>query len=112
MQIGLPRTNHNQDTGSKSGKEGCYAGLSECYGSVVSTLDCCACPLCKADIIAYALNQLPPKYVALREGEAYPKLFILQKEYRTRVAAALVHAAAVVRENPRHGPEDYVAPGK
>ena len=36
----------------------------------------------------------------------------LQKEYRTRVAAALVHAAAVVRENPRHGPEDYVAPGK
>lgn len=66
--------------------------VEQMYSSVVSTLDCCACPLCKADIIAYALNQLPPKYVALREGEAYPKLFILQKEYRTRVAAALVHA--------------------
>lgn len=80
------------------------------YSSVVSTLDCCACPLCKADIIAYALNQLPPKYVALREGEAYPKLFILQKEYRTRVAAALVHAAAVVRENPRHGRKIMLPP--
>lgn len=86
--------------------------VEQMYSGVVSTLDCCVCPLCKADIIAYALNQLPPKYVALREGEAYPKLFILQKEYRTRVAAALVHAAEVVRENPRHGPEEYVAPQK
>lgn len=46
--------------------------VEQMYSSVVSILDCCACPLCKADIIAYALNQLPPKYVTLREGEAYP----------------------------------------
>ena len=82
------------------------------YDSVKSTLDCCACPLCRDDIIAYALNQLPPKYVALREGEAYAKQFILRQEHRTEIAAALVHAAAVVRENPRHGPEGYVAPAK
>ena len=84
--------------------------VEQMYSSIESTLDCCACPLCKADIIAYALNQLPPKYVAMRQGEAYPKLFILKKESRTRVAAALVHAAEVVRSNPRHGPEGFVAP--
>ena len=43
LQIGLPRTNHNQDTGSKSGKEGFYAGLSECYGTVgrADVQQCC-----------------------------------------------------------------------
>lgn len=82
------------------------------YDSIASTLDCCACPRCRADIIAYALNQLPPKYVGLQEGEAYAKRFILQKEYRTRVMAALVRGAEIVRENPRHGPEEYTVPEK
>ena len=41
--------------------------VEQMYSSIESTLDCCACPLCKADIIAYALNQLPPKYVAMRQ---------------------------------------------
>lgn len=84
--------------------------VEQMYDNVVSTLDCCICPLCRNDIIAYALNQLPPKYVGLRDGEAYAKQFILLKEYRTQIAAALVRAAAVVRENPRHSPDEYVAP--
>ena len=78
------------------------------YDSIAPTLNCCACPLCRDDIIAYALNHLPTKYVAMRKGEPYPKLFILRKEYQTRVMAALVHGAAVVRDHPRHGPEGYV----
>ena len=38
--------------------------VEQMYSSIESTLDCCACPLCKADIIAYALNQLPQERIS------------------------------------------------
>ena len=41
------------------------------------SLNCCTCEACRNDIIAYALNQLPPKYVATRKGEVYSRALIL-----------------------------------
>ena len=34
------------------------------FENAAQTLGCCTCEDCRNDIIAYALNQLPPKYVA------------------------------------------------
>lgn len=76
--------------------------IVEEYESLQPTLDCCTCEACRNDMIAYALNQLPPKYVATRRGEVYSKTFILRNQHRTDIMAALTKAASVVKENPRH----------
>ena len=36
------------------------------YGRAASSLGCSTCDICRSDIIAYALNLLPPKYVVTR----------------------------------------------
>lgn len=66
------------------------------------TLNCCTCEDCRNDIIAYALNQLPPKYVATRTGEVYSKTFILRNQHYADVMAALTKGARLVADHPRH----------
>ena len=34
------------------------------------SLGCCLCDQCRGDIAAYALNQLPPRYVVTKAGGA------------------------------------------
>lgn len=76
--------------------------IEEEFDGLKPSLDCCTCDDCRNDMIAYALNQLPPKYVATRKGEVYSKTFILRNQHRTDIMAALTKAAKVVKENPRH----------
>lgn len=76
--------------------------VEEEFERAAATLGCCTCEACRNDIIAYALNQLPPKYVATRKGEVYSKTFILRNQHRTDIMAALTKAASVVKANPRH----------
>lgn len=76
--------------------------VEEEYSKVASSLGCCRCDVCRNDIIAYALNQLPAKYVATREGEVYSKTYILRSQHMTDIIAALTKAAKVVNEHPRH----------
>ena len=64
----------------------------------------CTCDACKSDVIAYALNQLPPKYVATRKGEVYSKTFILRNQHYADIMAALAKGAKVVSDHPRHDP--------
>lgn len=72
------------------------------YGRAASSLGCSTCDICRSDIIAYALNLLPPKYVVTRAGEVYSKTFMLRNQHRTDIMAALARGADVVRKNPRH----------
>ncbi len=65
-------------------------------------LDCCMCPQCRSDIAAYALNHLPPRYVATRAGRAISKADTLRIQHLTDVRTAVVQAAQMVKENPRH----------
>jgi len=81
----------------------------EAFENIVETLDCCTCYECRNDIIAFALNQLPPKYVATRAGEAYSKTFILRNQHYADIMAALTKGAQLVADHPRHSPGN---PGK
>ena len=76
--------------------------VEEEYSKVCGSLGCCTCPDCHNDIVAYALNQLPSKYVATRKGEVYSKTFMLRNQHRTDIMAALAKAASLVKEHPRH----------
>lgn len=65
-------------------------------------LDCCTCELCRNDMVAYALNHLPPRYVVTRSGGVISKADTMRIQHMTDVRTALVRAAQMVKENPRH----------
>lgn len=62
----------------------------------------CQCDICKHDIVAIALNNLPPKYVVREQGELYSKINTLDSQYRIDVITALTRAVIIVNEKPRH----------
>ena len=53
---------------------------------------CCCCDICKSDVIAYALNHLPPQYVVTDTGRMMVKLKNCDSQNRTDVLAALSNA--------------------
>ena len=61
----------------------------------------CACPQCRSDVLAYALNRYPPKYGVERKGEIDfpPKERAL---VRRELAGIVAAAAEVVSKRPRH----------
>lgn len=69
---------------------------------IFDSLDCCKCELCKKDIASLALNNLPPKYVVTHEGELLSKLNIHEKQYKTDIIKAIIDAAEIIKDNPRH----------
>ena len=76
--------------------------VEEEFDRAQGSLNCCTCEACRNDIMAYALNQLPPKYVATRKGEVYSKTFILRNQHYADIMAALAKGAKVVSDHPRH----------
>lgn len=72
------------------------------YEEMKDHLDCCSCESCRLDVLSYALNRLPPKYVVSREGELYSKNASYELQYKADIIAALTQAANVVRQYPRH----------
>lgn len=76
--------------------------VEEKLDKIYNTLDCCKCEQCRNDIIAYALNNLPSKYVVTPKGETYSKTFVLSMQHDADINAALAAGANVVKENPRH----------
>ena len=65
-------------------------------------LDCCLCEQCRNDIIAYALNHLPCRYVVTPAGGAISKAAAMRIQHMTDVRTALIRAAQTVKESPRH----------
>lgn len=70
--------------------------------SMLHIIDCCHCEKCQKDVVAYTLNHLPPKYVVTHQGELYTRAEALKLQYETDITTALLKAAQIVKENPRH----------
>lgn len=67
--------------------------------SVLSRFQCCRCDRCKKDIVALALNKLPPKYMVLSHGQVPPDI---DAQTNAQVVTAMIQAAIRVRAKPRH----------
>lgn len=65
--------------------------------------DVCKCDICRYDIVALALNDLPPRYVVSEQGETYTKAKTLEQQFMIDVIAKITQAATVVAQHPRHG---------
>lgn len=69
---------------------------------LMNQVDCCKCDKCKMDIIAFALNKLPTKYVASEKGEVYSKIYTLSVQHEADVMSAVMQGFDLVKGNPRH----------
>lgn len=76
--------------------------VSQEINAILPRLNCCTCEKCRMDILAIALNALPPRYVVTEKGQMYAKLDELNQTFNTGVITALTVAAQSVRERPRH----------
>lgn len=61
----------------------------------------CGCPRCRMDILALALNQLPPVY-AVSTAEDGVRIKKLRGLYEIKTTAALIQAVQTVKAAPRH----------
>ncbi len=76
--------------------------VSNKLDELASKVTMCNCPKCRDDIMASALNNLPPKYVSSNSGELYVKASNLSSAEVNDVTITLLKAIKIVSENPRH----------
>ncbi|ODA41296.1 late competence development ComFB family protein [Desulfosporosinus sp. BG] len=66
----------------------------------------CSCERCKADIMAFALNRLPPRYYVSSRGEIMTQWESHALPDQARVMAEVVRAAQHVIASPSHSLDD------
>jgi len=62
----------------------------------------CTCQKCRNDIVALALNSLPPRYVVTFAGETYTKVHSLEQQFGIDIVTALTNAIAIVSKKKQH----------
>lgn len=62
----------------------------------------CKCDKCRLDIMAIALNNLPPQYYVSDKGEVFSKLLATYVETRTKVVTEVTKAVMQVESQPHH----------
>lgn len=69
----------------------------------------CSCSMCKDDAMVYALNRLPPRYVAQAVGEAIANVVMEADQPKTDVSVLLLEGMRKVKAQPREG-DGHVPP--
>lgn len=62
----------------------------------------CRCEHCRYDVVALALNFLPPRYIVSSQGEAFTKVSELEQQFNIDILSAIANAAIIVGKKPRH----------
>lgn len=63
--------------------------------------DFCGCDICRADVLVYALNRLPARYVASLEGTVITELNLDKQQNRASIEVAVMDGFRKVMESPR-----------
>ena len=63
----------------------------------------CGCEMCRADVIVYALNRLPPRYVATLEGTVVTEVNLDKQQGRASIDVAVMDGFRRVSMSPRCG---------
>lgn len=75
--------------------------LQEYDGIVRHFPDFCGCTTCREDVLVYALNRLPPKYVVGREGTVLSGVSLDKDQNRAAIEVALMEGIRKVNLAPR-----------
>ncbi len=76
--------------------------VEEKIEGIMKEAGCCTCERCEADVAAYVLNRIPPKYVATEKGELITKSLQFDREFKVKLLIMISEGARVVKESPRH----------
>jgi competence protein ComFB len=63
----------------------------------------CGCALCRSDVLVYALNRLPPRYVASLEGSAVTEVTLEKEQSRAAIDVTVMEGFRKVALSPRCG---------
>jgi hypothetical protein len=61
----------------------------------------CGCEICQADVLVYALNRLPARYVASREGTVITELNLDKDQNRVTIDVVVMDGIRKVMASPR-----------
>jgi len=77
--------------------------VKEALKEYIETADIpCKCERCQADIMACALNRLPPRYFVSLKGEVLTGFESQMNPNKARIWAGVVAAAQIVASFPSH----------
>lgn len=65
--------------------------------------DFCGCDVCRGDVLVYALNRLPARYVASREGTVVTELNLDKDQTRVTIEINVMEGFRKVARSPRCG---------
>jgi|GEM_PF-144882 len=69
---------------------------------IMAELDVCRCEKCVNDVMALALNNMPPKYVVSKKGALFAKIASYGKQYQTDIFSSVTQASVIVKNSPNH----------
>jgi hypothetical protein len=76
--------------------------VQEAYGALRSHFpEFCGCDICHADVLVYALNRLPARYVASLEGTVITELNLDKQQNRVTIDVAVMDGFRRVMASPR-----------
>jgi competence protein ComFB len=76
--------------------------VTEAYDSLIAHFpEFCGCDICRADVLVYALNRLPARYVASVEGTVITELSLDKQQNRAPIDVAVMDGVRKVMESPR-----------
>jgi competence protein ComFB len=76
---------------------------SELYAEIVGRFpEFCGCETCRQDVLVYALNRLPPRYVIGREGTVVTEVSLDKDQNRAAIEVAVMDGIRKVTLAPRH----------
>jgi competence protein ComFB len=70
----------------------------------------CGCDLCREDVLTFALNRIPPRYVSRREGSVVTEINLEKEQSRAAIEVVVMEALRKVSVAPRCGNRGGVAP--
>ena len=80
--------------------------VAESYRTLRSHFpDFCGCPVCHGDVLVYAMNRLPPRYVATLEGTVVTEVNLEKDQGRASIEVAVMEGFKRVARSPRCGRE-------
>ena len=70
----------------------------------------CGCDLCREDVLTFALNRIPPRYVARREGSIVTEVNLEKEQSRAAIEVVVMEALRKISVAPRCGKRGGVTP--
>lgn len=70
----------------------------------------CGCELCRDDVLTFALNRVPPRYVSRREGAVVTEINLEKEQSRAAIEVTVMEALRKISVAPRCRSQEGTSP--